>query len=187
LSDWVPLPDAGEDELVPEVVPELVPEVLAPVDWLVLVPWFIVEDDPVEVADWLALTPLSTVWLPLPMFTPGLTLAPRFTSVLLMPTFASTPTFGFTLSEEVLLLGVDEELVLLGLDEDELLLPGLEMLPLDVEPDVPLEIAPEALPELVLPVAPFDGLLVLDVPMRSLPPEIAVLLDEVPLVAAFVP
>src|SRR4051812_33001237 len=30
------------------------------------------------------------------MFTPGLMFAPALTSVLLMPTFASTPTFGLT-------------------------------------------------------------------------------------------
>ena len=34
--------------------------------------------------------------LPDPMLTSGLMFAPAFTSVLLMPTFASTPTFGFT-------------------------------------------------------------------------------------------
>ena len=45
---------------------------------------------------WLALTPLPTFWSPLPTFTPGLMLAPALTSVLLMPTLASTPTFGFT-------------------------------------------------------------------------------------------
>jgi hypothetical protein len=35
------------------------------------------------------------------MFTSGLTLAPALTSVLLMPTFASTPTLGLTLVESV--------------------------------------------------------------------------------------
>jgi hypothetical protein len=39
------------------------------------------------------------------MFTPGLTSAPMLALELLTPTFASTPTFGFTLSEfEVVLL-----------------------------------------------------------------------------------
>src|SRR5688572_17541380 len=46
---------------------------------------------------WFALTLLDTDWSPLPTFTPGLMFAPAFTSVLLMPTLASTPTFGFTL------------------------------------------------------------------------------------------
>lgn len=177
LSDCVPVPDVGdEDELVPDVVPEVLPDVLAPDDWFVLVPWFMVEDEPMSVEDWFALTPLSTVWLPLPMLTPGLTLAPRFTSVLLTPTFASTPTFGLTLSEELLL--VDEG------DDVLPLVAGAELLePLEVEPDV----LPEMLPELVLPAVPFDRLLVPEVPRRSLPPEIDALPGAVPWVVAFVP
>jgi hypothetical protein len=47
---------------------------------------------------WFAVTPLDTLWSPLPTFTPGLMFAPALTSVLLMPTLASTPTFGFTLT-----------------------------------------------------------------------------------------
>jgi hypothetical protein len=50
----------------------------------------------VVVALWFAATLLDVFWSPLPMFTPGLMLAPAFTSVLLMPTLASTPTFGLT-------------------------------------------------------------------------------------------
>jgi len=118
----------GEVEL-PDVLP--VPDVVLPEvdDWLVLVPWFIVEVEPMSVEDWFALTPLVTDWLPLPMFTPGLTLAPRFTSVLLMPTLASTPTFGFTLSEE-LLVPVEGVLDVLPLVLPE----GVEELD-EVEPD----------------------------------------------------
>jgi hypothetical protein len=45
---------------------------------------------------WFALTALDTLWSPLPALTPGLMFAPALMSVLLMPTLASTPTFGFT-------------------------------------------------------------------------------------------
>jgi hypothetical protein len=55
-----------------------------------------VEDGLVVVALWLAETPLEVFWSPVPTFTPGLMFAPALTSVLLMPTFASTPTLGFT-------------------------------------------------------------------------------------------
>jgi hypothetical protein len=48
------------------------------------------------VDDWFAVTPLEVLLLPLPTFTPGLTFAPALMSVLLTPTFASTPTFGLT-------------------------------------------------------------------------------------------
>jgi hypothetical protein len=71
---------------------------LVPVDWLFEIDWFAVEVEFTSVEVWLALTPLFTDWLPLPTLMPGLTLAPRFTSVLLMFAFASTPTFGFTFS-----------------------------------------------------------------------------------------
>lgn len=71
--------------------------VLEVVDDCVLeAPWFIVEELPEEVDCWFAVAPLVTDWLPLPMFTPGLMFAAAFTSVLLMPTFASTATFGST-------------------------------------------------------------------------------------------
>lgn len=65
-------------------------------DWLVCALWSIVDDGLVVVALWFAETLLDVFWSPLPMFTPGLMLAPAFTSVLLMPTLASTPTFGLT-------------------------------------------------------------------------------------------
>lgn len=185
LSDCVP--DVGDEvpvpDVEPDVEPDVLPVVLAPDDWFVLVPWFIVDDEPVEVADWFALTPLSTVWLPLPMFTPGLTFAPRFTSVLLTPTFASTPTFGFTLSDEVLPVEDGEDALpldeVLPLDDD-----GEDAVPLDDEGE---DVLPEMLPELVEPLTPFDWLLVPEVPRRSLPPETAAPPDVVPWVAALVP
>jgi hypothetical protein len=71
---------------------------------------------------WSALAPLVTLCEPLPTFTPGLTSAPAFTFELSTPTFASTPTFGFTL---VVVLSVP-----------------LVPLPDDCDPLVPLE-APE--------------------------------------------
>src|SRR3954466_14830063 len=48
------------------------------------------------------------------MFTPGLMFAPALTSVLLMPTFASTPTFGLTFTPPE---GEVVELALDGLEE----------------------------------------------------------------------
>jgi hypothetical protein len=141
------LPDEVDGDVLPEVDE---PEV---VDWLVLVPWFIVEVEPMSVADWFALTPLCTDWLPLPMFTPGLTFAPRFTSVLLTPTFASTPTFGFTLSERLLVEEVEgeaeDELLDEGDADDELLDDGAAVEPGEIEP---LEAEPLTLPEDELPV-----------------------------------
>jgi hypothetical protein len=139
-----------------------------------------------SVEDWFALTPLWTDWLPLPMFTPGLTSAPRFTGELLTPTFASIPTFGFTFNEELLPdVGEDEDELLPEEGEDE-------RLPDDGEealvPELVLpEMLPEAEPELVLPVMPLPWLLVPDVPVRSLPPEMAAPPVEVPFVRALVP
>ena len=49
------------------------------------------------VALWFADVLLETFWSPVPTFTPGEMLALALTSVLLMPTLASTPTFGSTL------------------------------------------------------------------------------------------
>jgi hypothetical protein len=46
---------------------------------------------------WFADVLLDTDWSPLPTFTPGLMSAEAFTSVLLTPTFASTPTLGLAL------------------------------------------------------------------------------------------
>ena len=55
-----------------------------------------VDDGLVVVALWFAETLLEVFWSPEPALMPGLTFAPAFTSLLLMPTFAPTPTFGFT-------------------------------------------------------------------------------------------
>src|SRR5687767_2146928 len=74
---------------------------------------------------WPALTPLCTVWLPEPMFTPGLMFAPALMSVLLMPTLASTPTFGFTFT--VAPLPVEPSLPGVAL------LPGLAVMLLEIE------------------------------------------------------
>jgi len=120
----------GEVEVLPEALPE-------PDDWLVCAPWFMVDDGLVVVALWLADTPLETFWSPVPTFTPGLMLALALTSVLLMPTFASTPTFGLTFTPpegEVL------EPLVLPLDAEGVLLP-----PPLAAPEVLVE--PEELPE----------------------------------------
>jgi hypothetical protein len=86
------------DEDEGELPPEAALGELEPVcdDWLDCAPWFIDEDEFTSVDDWLADTLEFVVLLPLPMFTPGLMFAPALTSVLLMPTLASTPTFGLT-------------------------------------------------------------------------------------------
>src|SRR3954470_6743091 len=72
---------------------EVLPE---PDDWLVCALWSMVDDGLVVVALWFADTLLEVFWFPVPRFTPGLTFAPALTSLLPIPTFASTPTFGFT-------------------------------------------------------------------------------------------
>ena len=62
--------------------------------------WLVDEVEPTSVDDWLAVVELLTDWSPCEFtWTPGLMLAEAFTSELLMPTFAPTPTFGFTLSD----------------------------------------------------------------------------------------
>lgn len=115
--DWSAVP------LAPLVV---LPE---PDDWLLVAPWDIEDDGLVVVVCWSALAPLVTLCEPLPMFTPGLTSAPMFALELLTPTFASTPTFGFTLSDldDVLSVPlVEEDPEALGLEDCELeLLEGL--------------------------------------------------------------
>ena len=71
------------------------------------------------------MAPLVTLCEPLPMFTPGLTSAPMFAFELLTPTFASTPTFGFTLRlrvpDEVLSVPLEDVPDALGLEDDLLL------------------------------------------------------------------
>jgi hypothetical protein len=96
MPTFAPTPTLGL-AFVPPAEPLLVPEVE---DCAVDTPWFIVELELMSVDRWLAETPLATAWPPPPTFTPGLTFAPRLTSLLLMPTLAPTPTFGFTLSDE---------------------------------------------------------------------------------------
>lgn len=67
-------------------------------DWLFVAPWFMVDEVFTSVDVWFAVVLLVVVVSPLlPTLTPGLMLAAALMSVLLMPTFASTPTFGFTL------------------------------------------------------------------------------------------
>ena len=117
---------------------------------LLLVPWFIVEDEFTSVDVWLALVELLVVFEPLPTFTPGLMLAAALRSVFETPTFALTPTFGFTLSEEDELDGLLDELVLDGLLEDDVpdgLLEDDELdgLPELLVPEVPAPLVPEAL------------------------------------------
>jgi len=81
-------------ELLDDAEPEALPE---PDDWLVCASWLIVEVELVMGAVWLAVAePVDTLVSPEPMFTPAPTLAPAFTGELLMPTLASTPTFGLT-------------------------------------------------------------------------------------------
>jgi hypothetical protein len=93
-------------------------------DWSVL-PDCELEDDEFRSVDcWLALVLLETLWSPLPTLTPGLTLAAALTSVLLMPTFAFTPTFGLTVVDEV----------------------PVESSALDEEPLVPDEVPPVEVP-----------------------------------------
>jgi len=125
-------------------------------DWELLVFCVVLAVEFTSVDVWFADVELLVVLLPLPMFTPGLTFAPTFRSLLLMPTFASTPTFGFTLSVRLPAF-VSEEVALEGV---ELVEPEMPL----VEPDVPLaepdrppvELeALAALPEgTVLPVLP---------------------------------
>lgn len=127
-DDVLPLADGSELELDPlvdgeveldddgavppaalEVVPDALPDPEAEV-----APWFMVEDGLVVVAFWLAeAEPVDTPWLPVPRFTPAPTFAPALTSVLLMPTFASTFGFTFTPPEGA----VVEPLALLGCDD----------------------------------------------------------------------
>jgi hypothetical protein len=130
-----------EGELPPAAPldPEALPE---PDDWLVCAPWFMVEDGLVVVALWLADVLLETFWSPEPMFTPGLMLAPALTSVLLMPTLASTPTFGLTFTPPE---GNVLELELEGLEEP----PAAEgeLLPEAEGALPPVVLEPEVLPE----------------------------------------
>jgi len=103
-------------ELVEDWVEDALPEALEGCvleDWLADAPWLAFDVEPTSVDAWLAEVELFVVLLPLPIFTPGLTLALALRSVLLTPTFAFTSTFGFTLiarwlvSDGVVLEGVE--------------------------------------------------------------------------------
>lgn len=128
-------------------------------DWVVLLPWFSVEDEFTSVDDWLAVAELLVVLLPLPTFTPGLIVAPAFTSELDTPTFAFRSRFGFTfnVAPEVVELDGEVELEVLPVDGSVLLpveddVPEPEMVPLVVPEVVPVvlpELVPVELPELV--------------------------------------
>jgi hypothetical protein len=100
-----------------------------PDDWLLEAPCESEDDEFVLDDCWSALAPLVTLWEPLPTLMPGLTSAPMFALEFATPTFAFTPTFGFTLSErEVLVLSVDSlfsvPLALRSVELEELLLEG---------------------------------------------------------------
>jgi hypothetical protein len=122
----VPALSADEPLVLPDVVelsvedaPLACPDESALVDWSLVAPCDI-DDDAFVLDDcWLAVAPLVTLCDPSPMFTPGLTSAPMLALEFATPTFAFTPTFGFTLSEREVLDSLDEGLVL------ELLSPGL--------------------------------------------------------------
>jgi hypothetical protein len=89
---------AGAFEVFEGVIDPSVDGVPVVDDWLLVVPWFIVEELFTSVDVWFALVELETLWSPLPTFTPGLMFADALRSVLLIPTFAFTSTLGFTLS-----------------------------------------------------------------------------------------
>jgi hypothetical protein len=100
-----------------------------PDDWLLEAPCESEDDEFVLDDCWSALAPLVTLCEPLPTLMPGLTSAPMFALEFATPTFAFTPTFGFTLSErEVLVLSVDSlfsvPLALRSVELEELLLEG---------------------------------------------------------------
>ena len=136
---------------------------------VLLVPWFIVEDEFTSVDVWLALVELFVVFEPLPTFTPGLMLALALRSVFDTPTFAFTPTFGLTFSEELELEGLVLDDVPDVLPDVPEVLPDVPDVP-DVRPEVP-----EVLDGLVLEdVLPEDDGLVDDVPLDDVP------LDEAP-------
>jgi hypothetical protein len=140
-----------------------------------------------SVEAWFAFTPLVTVWLPLPTFTPGLMFAPALIELLLMFAFASTPTFGFTLSVGLKLRPVcavpdcvmlpdccvvdDESEPLAELDEGDgdVVVPLLLPLLSDAEPEIDVELLcdvaalpPKLLePVVVVPIVEGDALVLL--------------------------
>jgi hypothetical protein len=164
------------------VLPPVVLPLLVVLVWPTEEPCVEFDVAPVLVDCWPAVTLLFTLWLPLPMFTPGLTLAPRFTSVLLMLAFASTPTFGFTLSVGLKDEPLEVEVEVEGDVVEALLLielPVPEGVVLEAEPlrePLVLEAEPLSEPPLVegVPLAPEPLRPLPDVPIEPevLPPEV---------------
>jgi len=150
------------------VLPEVGWLVLVPDDWLLLVPWFIVEDEFTSVDVWFAVAELLVVLLPLPMFTPGLIVAPAFTSEFATPTFAFTPRFGFTFNVEpdVVEPAVEPVPGVPLLEVPDVPLPEVPDVPLPDVPDVEPDVLPEPLSEpLELPPRPLVVPVVLPEPM----------------------
>src|SRR4051812_28151052 len=86
--------------------------------------------------------------------TPGLMFAAAFTSVLLMPTFASTPTFGFTLMVRPEAVVPELEAVVPLVDPDVVPVPEREVVPdrpLAVPEPERRAVVPEVLPDCVVP------------------------------------
>jgi hypothetical protein len=168
----------------PEALPEAWPVLEL---WLVVASCVVEADELMSVDCWFAATLLDTDWSPLPTFTPGLMFAAAFTSALLTPTFASTPTLGFTFtpvaepvvedwSVEALCDALDDELMSVELWF------ALTLLDTDWSPPCPLRstlipgltLAPRftsLLPRFTLASTPTFGLAFTLVPL--LPPAIA--------------
>jgi hypothetical protein len=105
---------------------------------------------------------LLVVLLPLPMFTPGLIVAPALTSELATPTLALTPRFGFTLSDEPEVVEPDVVEPLPDApvpDVPEVPVPDVPAPEVPV-PDVPvlLDVPPDVPPLLLLPLPPREPL-----------------------------
>jgi hypothetical protein len=163
-------------ELPERPEPDVLPELVVPLVWPTEEPCVELDVAPVLDEVWPAVTELFTLWLPLPIFTPGLTFAPTFRSELLMLAFASTPTFGFTLSVglterpllELEVDGVEDEVVPLPVEAEPLsepfevvaepLMPPFEVDAEPLRPPVDDEVEPfmpaEPVLPLVVPVAP---------------------------------
>ena len=129
------LPDEfGVDEVLPDV------DGCVEDDWLPEAPWPMFDVEFTSVELWFAEVELVVVLLPLPTFTPGLTLALALRSVLLTPTLAFTSTLGFTFSVRWLV-------------SDRVALDGVEL----ADPEMPFMLEPEVLPdEVAVPDAPFE-------------------------------
>lgn len=172
-------------------------------DCSVLPDWLIEDDELRSVDCCAALVLLATLWSPLPTFTPGLTLAAALMSVLLMPTFAFTPTLGLTVVEaapvESIVLDDCVPVVPSVVEaEPDVLLPRVLSMPeFDPAPDVPPAVAlPEvlasvlALPERVLSMPEFEPAVALPVLLASalaLPESVLSVLEEAEPVLAVLP